>query len=513
MGSIAGACHLRLVPLQRAAAQAIVNIFETGSIRGSYGEVALIQGDAGQLSYGRSQATLASGNLYLLVRNYVERRNAAFGTELEPYLPRLQACDPGLNHDLAFRSLLQAAGDDPVMHDAQDQFFERVFWEPAVKSAEALGVTTALGLAIVYDSMIHGSWARLRDVTRGAYGELALIGETAWLGHYVKVRREWFESHPNPLLRRCTYRMQAFEELIRAGNWKLGLPIALRGVTLSEQSLAAAEPVKVSAEGLPHRLLRSSEPPMRGPDVCWVQRRLTRSGYRVIDSGVYDAQTAAAVRAFQQAHDLVVDGLVGPATRTALEDVALRGPLAADKAEEPMPALPVRPPPPAVAPGPPPVTAAPSPPAPAPSRPPPPQGRGARARPPAAKPQPGGWRRLISGWPYLWAGLSALLMTLAQIRDAIITVQAGTWSRAFPVPVRSPVAAPPDPEPLELLGFAYARAQEMAAGIPANWVLGLRIGALVVLVYAIVRLMMQKARIARLMKELARVHGDADAVS
>ena len=61
---------MALAPLQKAAAQAIVNIFETGSVRGDYGEVTLIPGDSGQLTYGRSQTTLASGNLFLLIQDY-----------------------------------------------------------------------------------------------------------------------------------------------------------------------------------------------------------------------------------------------------------------------------------------------------------------------------------------------------------------------------------------------------------------------------------------------------------
>ena len=52
---------MQLTALQQSAAQAVVNIFETGSIRGNYSDVTLLPGDSGQLTYGRSQTTLASG--------------------------------------------------------------------------------------------------------------------------------------------------------------------------------------------------------------------------------------------------------------------------------------------------------------------------------------------------------------------------------------------------------------------------------------------------------------------
>ena len=57
-------------PLQEQTAKAIVNIFETGRLKGDYASVVVASGDAGHLTYGRSQTTLASGNLYLLISSY-----------------------------------------------------------------------------------------------------------------------------------------------------------------------------------------------------------------------------------------------------------------------------------------------------------------------------------------------------------------------------------------------------------------------------------------------------------
>src|SRR5271165_3501568 len=103
---------MQLAALQKAAALAIVNIFETGTVRGNYRDVTLMRGDSGHLTYGRSQTTLASGNLYLLVRDYVARADAALGSSLRPYLPKLEARDLSLDHDVTFKDLLRDAGDD-----------------------------------------------------------------------------------------------------------------------------------------------------------------------------------------------------------------------------------------------------------------------------------------------------------------------------------------------------------------------------------------------------------------
>ena len=150
-----------LTDLQKKTAEAIVNIFETGSALGNYGSVALLPGDTGHLTYGRSQTTLASGNLYLLIKAYCAAAGAQFAAALTPYLPRLAACDTSLDADMTFRGLLHAAGADPVMQAAQDQFFDRAFWNPSVQDAESCGVASALGTNVVYDRHIQGGRLRI----------------------------------------------------------------------------------------------------------------------------------------------------------------------------------------------------------------------------------------------------------------------------------------------------------------------------------------------------------------
>ena len=149
--------------LQKKSVQAIINVFETGRPLGNYGQVTLLPGDSGHLTYGRSQTTLASGNLFLLISAYCLDPEAQFGEALRAFLDRLAGTELSLDHDTAFRSLLREAGDDAVMWRVQDAFFDRVYWVPAERSAAYIGSKTALGMAVVYDSRIHGSWHRIRD--------------------------------------------------------------------------------------------------------------------------------------------------------------------------------------------------------------------------------------------------------------------------------------------------------------------------------------------------------------
>lgn len=223
--------------LQKRTAQAIVNIFETGQVRGDYACVTRLAGDSGGLTYGRSQTTRASGNLHKLIDAYCAAPGAACAAHLVPYLSKLAARDNALDTDDAFCALLRDAGADPVMRDVQDAFFDRLYWAPASREAARLGLEEALSVATVYDSFIHGSWQRMRDRTKRAEGPPAIRGERDWTQSYLHTRRAWLAGHGNHLLRRTVYRMDALLALAEEGNWPLDLPFTLRGQRITPQKL------------------------------------------------------------------------------------------------------------------------------------------------------------------------------------------------------------------------------------------------------------------------------------
>jgi chitosanase len=223
--------------LQKQTARAIINIFETGHIVGDYGQVTLLANDSGHLTYGRSQTTLASGNLYLLIKAYCEQPGTQYGQILSDYLPALKVRDFALDHNTSFKNWLKKAGLDPIMHDVQDDFFDRIYWQPAINSATALGVGSALGITVVYDSHIHGAWPRMRDRTIDHYGKPVASSEKEWVRHYINTRRDWLANHPNRLLRRTVYRMDSFLRLLQQGQWQLALPLTVRGLHITEGNL------------------------------------------------------------------------------------------------------------------------------------------------------------------------------------------------------------------------------------------------------------------------------------
>ncbi|MGE0449964.1 MAG: peptidoglycan-binding protein [Vicinamibacterales bacterium] len=306
--------------LQSRTAKAIVNIFETGRVAGDYGAVTVLKGDSGHLTYGRSQTTLGSGNLFLLIRAYCARADALFASELTPFLASLAARDTALDRNPALREALRDAGDDPAMRAEQDRFFDDHYFKPALSTAAARGITEPLGQTVVYDSIVHGGFGKVAARV-GAAVSSAGVDQREWVRRYVTARRAWLKGLAAPLPA-TVYRMDAFEALIGNGAWELPLDLKVRGVTISTDNLDPAPVLRATAADAddppPPRILVLTSPFMRGEDVRLVQEALRANGSSIEPDGIFGNFTETLVRQFQANRQLRADGVVGPATRAAL---------------------------------------------------------------------------------------------------------------------------------------------------------------------------------------------------
>lgn len=212
----------------------VLNAFETGSAEGNYADISIFHdgpGDRRQITYGRSQTT-EYGHLRELLTRYVDAPKAGFAGVLRPYVPRIGHVP--LVDDHNFLGLLEEAGHDLVMHEVQDQFFEDVYFQPALYWAESHGFILPLSMLVIFDSFIHsgGILASLRSrfpaMPPGQGGN-----EKEWVEQYVSVRNDWLANHRRPALHNTTYRTRMLLREILHNNWDLSeRPIDAHGVKI-----------------------------------------------------------------------------------------------------------------------------------------------------------------------------------------------------------------------------------------------------------------------------------------
>ncbi len=306
-------------PQQIATIDAILSTFETGRPLRRYAALTFSTGDKGQLTYGKHQASLTSGNLGKLVAAYLAEADTLHGDALRPFLPALVAQDPAVNHNSYLKNLLRAAADDPIMQQVQDAFFSATYWGPAARDAVARGFQEPLSFAVRYDSQVHGSWSKIAKLTQQDLGDSAQVGERAWIAGYVARREAWLAGGSGDLPN-TVYRMQAFRDLISIGAWDLALPIVVRGEPISPEVLALPPSGCYDAPALGSRVLKVQSPIMTGRDVRLVQLALSApgNGIETTADGQFGPMSRTAVSSFQQRRNLPVTGTVDHTVLAAL---------------------------------------------------------------------------------------------------------------------------------------------------------------------------------------------------
>ena len=238
--SVPSAGIVGLTPGQKRIMERVLNVFETGSIRGDYANISIFHDGPNrirQITYGRSQTTEYS-HLNELVKMYVDG-GGQFSEDLRPFLPLIG--NAALVDNANFKNLLRRAGTDPIMQRTQDSFFDQVYFQPAIDWANRNGFNRALSTLVIYDSFIHSggilSFLRSRFTERppAAGGR-----EEFWIRDYVRVRHEWLATNERDDLRATIYRTRDLMREIDRGNWELAmLPIMAHGVPVDDRDIVS----------------------------------------------------------------------------------------------------------------------------------------------------------------------------------------------------------------------------------------------------------------------------------
>jgi chitosanase len=106
--------------------------------------------------------------------------------------------------------------------------------------------------------------------------------------------------------------------LMDSDHWTLALPIVVRALEISEQTLAAL-PVNCYAGPPPgSRSLFVDSPLMRGLDVRLAQLALSEHGYELIADGIFGRSSQKVVAQFQGVCGLPATGTIDAASFKAL---------------------------------------------------------------------------------------------------------------------------------------------------------------------------------------------------
>jgi hypothetical protein len=250
-------------------ALAIVHVFETSKPFGDYSAVAVLDDGAG-VSYGINQFTHKSGSLYTVINTYLGEGGSVGADHFELVLPTLKQKSSraivALSNDHKFKKLLKDAGETPEMRLAQQQVMENFYLLPAIDACEGSHFELPLSLAVIYDSINHGSFEKIRDkvtVSRSFYGNNQAF-EKAWITDYVRERHAWLNSVAR--LKKTSYRTAFLVKQIANNNWDLDLPLNVHGVQLTEKMFidSAAAPAEEPTNNSADNSLVPTDKPLSG---------------------------------------------------------------------------------------------------------------------------------------------------------------------------------------------------------------------------------------------------------
>jgi chitosanase len=224
---------------QKHVIDCVLSIFETGRVptAASYATCTILADGAG-ISYGKHQCTDRAGSLDAVVKRYIAL-GGQFATALKAFETTLATNastkvppkGPWGAEVTDLVNLLKAAGADPVMHRAQDEVFDEVYFAPALNHAKQIGLTTALGLLVCYDTCIHSGPGGVTMIRNMFAAKSPANGgdEKEWVKAYIGARRNWLATHSLTVLHATVYRMDALKALADAGAWDLAMPLTVRG--------------------------------------------------------------------------------------------------------------------------------------------------------------------------------------------------------------------------------------------------------------------------------------------
>jgi chitosanase len=239
-------------PLQALRAQQMTTYFENSSVKFDYAYVENLHDGRGYTA-GRVGFCTGTGDLIQVVELYCAKVSSS---SLCPYLPRLREInaefqvrrDP-VGDVKGLRDFAKAwvlAASDAKFRQAQDDIVFKLYMGPALDHSSRLGLSLALGKAIMFDSIIQHGDETIGDSAGDSLSVLirkSLLRaslplkhtreeEVAWLEAFLNVRREDLLNPVNhetqEVWAESVTRVDKLREFLNdSRNWDLAEPLEL----------------------------------------------------------------------------------------------------------------------------------------------------------------------------------------------------------------------------------------------------------------------------------------------
>jgi chitosanase len=227
-------------PAQKHRAEMLTSLFENNTLELQYGYAEAL-GDGRGITAGRAGFTSGTGDMLVIVQAYSERVHQNPLAIFLPVLQKLAAEASGsvVGLDGLIEAWAQAARD-PVFRTVQDETVDTLYFVPAMVHAQELGLHSALGEAILYDTIIqHGDGSDPDGLPALIARTNALAGgharktfnEASWLRQFLAVRRADLANAYDPDTREVwaesVTRVDALASILAQGNMALAGPFHL----------------------------------------------------------------------------------------------------------------------------------------------------------------------------------------------------------------------------------------------------------------------------------------------
>lgn len=231
--------------LQKRRAEQLTNIFENGTPVFQYSYVENLYDGRGY-TCGRIGFCTGTGDCLEVVQRYTKR---VPHNPLAKFIPELERLD-SLPEDspergdvsklTGFPQAWQLAAKDKLFCEVQDEVVDEWYFNPAMQHATQIGIKTALGQAIIYDTIIqHGEGTdpdglpALTTRTKKKIGGTPKTGidEKKWLLAFLDVRRadllNPYNSDTQDVWAESVGRVDTLRKLIQSGNFDLHVPLII----------------------------------------------------------------------------------------------------------------------------------------------------------------------------------------------------------------------------------------------------------------------------------------------